>query len=38
MVEKVLQAGAEEVNDQDVVQTLLAKVVDIGNTGCRTVS
>jgi hypothetical protein len=35
VVEKVLQAGAEEVDDQDVVQALLAKVIDIRDPGCR---
>jgi hypothetical protein len=34
MVEQVLQAGAEQVDDQDVVQALLAKVIDIRNPGC----
>lgn len=29
VVEEVLQTGAEQVNDQDVVQAFLAKVVDI---------
>jgi hypothetical protein len=34
VVEQVLQAGAEQVDDQDVVQALLAKVIDIRNPGC----
>ena len=33
MVEEVLQAGPQQVNDQDVVKTLLAEVVDIRNAG-----
>ena len=33
MVEKVLQAGPQQVNDQDVVETLLAEVVDIRDAG-----
>lgn len=33
MVEKILQAGTEQVNDQYVVETLLSKIVDIGNAG-----
>lgn len=35
VVEEVLERGAEEVDDEDVVKTLLAKVVDIGDTGWR---
>lgn len=35
VVEQVLQTGAEEVDDQDVVQTLLAEVVDIRDPGCN---
>lgn len=34
MVEEVLEGRAEEVDDQDVVETFLAKVVDIGNASC----
>lgn len=34
VIEKILQAGSEEVDDQDVMQTLLAKVVDIRDSGC----
>ena len=33
MVEQVLQAGAEKVDDQDVVEAFLAKVIDIRNPG-----
>jgi hypothetical protein len=33
VVEQVLQARAEEVNDKDVVQALLAKVVNIRDAG-----
>lgn len=35
MVEEVLQTRAEEINHKDVVQTLLAEVVDVGDTGCK---
>ena len=34
MVEQILQTGAQQVDDQDVVQALLAKVVDIRDPGC----
>lgn len=34
MVEQVLQAGPEQVNDQDVVEAFLAEVIDIRNSGC----
>jgi hypothetical protein len=34
VIEEVLQAGAEKVNDEDVVETLLAKVVHIGDSSC----
>ena len=34
VVEQVLQTGAQQVDDQDVVQALLAKVVDIRDPGC----
>lgn len=33
MVEQVLQAGAEKVDDQDVVEPFLAEVIDIRNPG-----
>lgn len=33
MVEEVLERGTEEVNDEDVVKTLLTEVVDIGDAG-----
>ena len=33
MVEEVLQAGPQQVNDQDVVKTLLTEVVDIRDAG-----
>jgi hypothetical protein len=33
VVEKIFQRRAEQVDDQDVMQTLLSKVVDIGNAG-----
>ena len=38
VVEQVLQAGAEEVNDQNVVKALLAKVIDIRDPGYSKVS
>ena len=34
VVEKVLQGWSEKVDNQDVVETLLAKVVDIWNASC----
>ena len=33
MIEEVLEGRAEEVNDKNVVKTLLSEVVDIGNAG-----
>lgn len=33
-VKQVLERGAEEVDDEDIVQPFLAKVVDLGDTGC----
>lgn len=30
-VEEILEGRAEEINDEDVVQTLLAKVVHLGD-------
>jgi hypothetical protein len=33
-VEQVLKTGPEEVDNQDVVKALLAKVIDIRNTRC----
>ena len=38
VVKQVLQAGTEQVNDEDVVKALLAKVVHIRNAGCDMVS
>jgi hypothetical protein len=38
VIEQVLQAGPEQVNDQDVMKAFLTKVVDIGDTGCKHVS
>jgi hypothetical protein len=32
VIEKVLETRAEEVDDKDIVQTLLSEVVDIGDT------
>jgi ABC-type transporter Mla MlaB component len=34
VVKEVLQARAQQVNDEDVVKALLAEVVYIGDTGC----
>lgn len=31
MVKEIFQTGSKQVNDENVVQTFLAKVVDIGN-------
>jgi hypothetical protein len=33
VVKKIFQRGAEQVDDQDVVEAFLAKVVDIWNAG-----
>lgn len=33
MVEEILETGAEQIDDQDVVQAFLAEVVDIRNAG-----
>jgi hypothetical protein len=32
MVKEVFQTGSEQVDNKDVVQALLSKVIDIGNT------
>lgn len=37
-VKEVFEVGAEQVDDEDIVQTLLTEVVDLGDTGwmrCR---
>lgn len=34
MVEEIFKRGAQKVNNEDIVKTLLAKVVHIGNAGC----
>ena len=34
VVEEVLERGSEQVNDKNVVEAFLAKVIDIGNTSC----
>lgn len=34
VVEQVLQTGAEQVDDQDVVQSFLAEVINIRDPGC----
>ena len=36
MIEQILQTGAQQVDNQYVVQAFLAKVIDIRNTGCKT--
>ena len=38
MVEEVLEGGSKQIDDEDVVQTFLSKVVHIGNAGCHHVS
>lgn len=35
MIEEVFQAGTEQVDNQDVVKTLLPEVVDIGDASCN---
>lgn len=34
MVKEIFQRRAQEVNNEDVVKTLLAKVIHIGDAGC----
>lgn len=34
VVEQVLQAGAEKVDDQNVVEAFLAEIIDIRNPSC----
>lgn len=38
VVKEILQARTEQVDHQDVVQTLLAKVIDVRNASCGRVS
>jgi hypothetical protein len=35
VVEEILQRRAKQVNDKNVVEAFLAKVIDIGNTSCE---
>lgn len=35
VVEEILQGRTKEVNDKNVVEAFLAKVIDIGNTSCE---
>ena len=35
MIEEVFQTGTEQVDNQDVVKTLLPEVVDIGDASCN---
>ena len=35
VVEEILQGRAKQVNDKNVVEAFLAKVIDIGNTSCE---
>jgi hypothetical protein len=35
VIEEILQAGAQKVDDEDVVQALLAEVIDVGDAGWR---
>jgi hypothetical protein len=32
VVEEILETGTEKINNEDIVQTLLTEVIDIGNT------
>lgn len=36
-IEEVFQAGAEEVDDEDIVEAFLTKVVDLRYAGCKDV-
>lgn len=38
VIKQVLETGAQQVNNQDVVETLLPEVVNIGDPGCVGVS
>jgi hypothetical protein len=38
VVEQVLQTWTEQVDDQDIVQAFLAKVINIRDPGCKKVS
>lgn len=35
VVEEILQGRTKEVNDKNVVEAFLTKVIDIGNTSCE---
>lgn len=35
MIKKIFETGSKEVDDEDVVKTFLAEVVDVGNAGCE---
>jgi hypothetical protein len=35
VVEEILKRGSEQVNDKNVVEAFLAKVIDIGDASCR---
>ena len=37
-VEQILQTGPEQINDEDVVESFLSKVVYLRDTGCRRLS
>jgi hypothetical protein len=34
VIKEVFERWAEEVNHEDIMETFLTEVIDIGNTGC----
>lgn len=34
VIEQILQGGSEKIDDQNIVEALLAEVVDIRDAGC----
>ena len=34
MVEEVFQTGAEKINHEDIVQTFLTEIIDVGDASC----
>ncbi len=34
MIKQIFETGSQQVDNEDVVQTLLAEIVDIGNASC----
>ena len=38
MIEQIFEGGPEQINDENVVETFLAKVIYIRDTSCRMVN